>query len=294
MASRYARLVLRAPRYVLAWAGACVAAFVAVMAVAYYLPEARHIDRTALMDFGSVHNVIVVGAANAFSRICDPIEYTVLVGLVLFLVYRARGPRVTAASVFLLLGAVGSAEVLKPMLAYLRDPHPPGHHLVSAASFPSGHAAASMSLAAVVVIAAPRTHRMLAAVLGALFTLAVSFSILVLEWHYPSDVLGGYLLATSWCLVTLAALRTAAERWPDAHAIGAAARQAVALADWRVVLGTLLVGALFFAAVALTRITELTTYARDHTAFVVVVSAIAMSAAVLLAGVAALSSRRAE
>src|SRR5207245_721892 len=131
-----------------------------------YLPEARHVDRTALMDFGSVHNVILLGAVNAFARACDPIEYTLLVALLLFLVYRARGPRVTGAAVFLLFGAVTSAEVLKSVLAYLRDPNPPGHHLVSAASFPSGHATASMSLAAVVVLAVPREYRTLAAILG--------------------------------------------------------------------------------------------------------------------------------
>ena len=36
------------------------------------------------------------------------------------------------------------------------------------------------------------------AAVGAVFALAVGVALLVLAWHMPSDVVGGYLLATFW------------------------------------------------------------------------------------------------
>ena len=40
----------------------------------------------------------------------------------------------------------------------------------------------------------------------AAFAVAVSYSFLELGWHYPSDVLGGFLIATVWTLLGIAAL----------------------------------------------------------------------------------------
>ena len=40
--------------------------------------------------------------------------------------------------------------------------------------------------------------------LGALFAAAVGFSLLMLAWHLPSDVLGGYLVATLWAALAVA------------------------------------------------------------------------------------------
>jgi len=37
---------------------------------------------------------------------------------------------------------------------------------------------------------------------------------LILAWHMPSDVLGGYLVAALWTALAVAALRAADRRWP--------------------------------------------------------------------------------
>ncbi len=39
-------------------------------------------------------------------------------------------------------------------------------------------------------------------------------SLLIRAWHMPSDVLGGYLLATFWAALAVAGLRAAEHRWP--------------------------------------------------------------------------------
>ena len=64
------------------------------------------------------------------------------------------------------------------------------------ASWPSGHATAAMSFALCAVLAAPARLRPLVAAVGAAFAVAVCYSFLALAWHYPSDVLGGFLVAT--------------------------------------------------------------------------------------------------
>jgi membrane-associated phospholipid phosphatase len=286
----------RSPRYLLAWAGACVAAFVAVLALAYFLPAARHADKAAVADFGRLdrhwwlHDI-----STAFAVTCDWIQYTVIVVLLLWAVWRWRGPRIAAAAGLLLVGANVSSQVLKELLAYPRD-RPPvphvHHHFIADAAYPSGHGTAAMALAAAVLLAVPRANRPLAAVVGLVYTLGVSFSILVLQWHFVSDVIGGFLLATAWSLVALAAYRAAQLKWPARGGMRSAARQAVALADWRVSAGVVLIGVLLAVAVALTRISQIVTLAKTHTAFVVAVTAIAASAAALLAGVAAVSGRR--
>ena len=48
----------------------------------------------------------------------------------------------------------------------------------------------------------------------ALVALAVGGSTMALAWHFPSDVLGGYLLATAWTLLLVAGLRSAERRFP--------------------------------------------------------------------------------
>jgi len=48
--------------------------------------------------------------------------------------------------------------------------------------------------------------RQLVALLGAALAIAVSFAILIVHWHFPSDVLGGFLVAGAWTSLMLAAI----------------------------------------------------------------------------------------
>jgi hypothetical protein len=148
-----------------------------------------------------------------------------------------------------------------------------------------------MSVALVAILIAPRALRPLVAVAGGLFTLAVSMSLMVLNWHLPSDVVGGQLLATAWALVALAGLRAAQARWPERGSMRRAARESIPTPS-RAALGTMAAAALAGAgAVAALRADQLATYAQQHTIAVTAAVAIAASAAALLAAVAALAAR---
>lgn len=58
-------------------------------------------------------------------------------------------------------------------------------------SYPSGTVAVIASLAAAFFLVAPSVFRPVVAVLGALAVAAVGISVVVLRWHYPTDVVGG-------------------------------------------------------------------------------------------------------
>ena len=70
-----------------------------------------------------------------------------------------------------------------------------------------------MAIALVLVV--PRRHRWAAVILGAAYAIAISVTVIVLGWHYPSDVLAGTLVATGFGFLALAALRAGGYRAPD-------------------------------------------------------------------------------
>ena len=200
-----------------------------------------------------------------------------------------RGPRRAAAVALLLVGASVSSQVLKPLLAHQRDLSAwPAVNSPSSAAFPSGHATASMALAFAIVLVTPRAYRAVAAIVAGPFALAVSISILVLNWHYPSDVFGGQLVASFWCLIALAGLRWSEARWPERGSMRRAAREAI-LPPPR---GAVALAVLAVIAVIAIEGANITAFVRDHTTAVAMIAAIAASAAALLAGVTALATRR--
>ena len=58
-------------------------------------------------------------------------------------------------------------------------------------TYPSGTVAVVAALAAALFLVTPRLLRPASAAAGILVTLAVGWAVLVLRWHYPTDVIGG-------------------------------------------------------------------------------------------------------
>jgi len=106
--------------------------------------------------------------------------------------------------------------------------------------------------------------------------------------HYPSDVLGGFLVAAIWTLCAVAAL-VAAERWrPTARGAGSRISVAAALgAPGAVLFAAVVLGAILLA----THPHDIVDYARAHEAFVAGAAGIAALSLGLSTGVV-LSVRR--
>lgn len=67
--------------------------------------------------------------------------------------------------------------------------------------FPSGHAMASMTLVAALVILTWKTRwRWWVLGLGSVFVLAIGWTRLYLGVHYPSDVLAGWMVSIAWAI----------------------------------------------------------------------------------------------
>jgi hypothetical protein len=63
---------------------------------------------------------------------------------------------------------------------------------------------AAMALALCLVLVAPARLRPSAAVLGGLFAAVQGYGVLLLGWHYPSDVLAACTIATAWLALSVA------------------------------------------------------------------------------------------
>ncbi len=200
----------------------------------------------------------------------------VLVALPVIVALVRRRPRHAAAMGAIVVGANLTTQLLKPLLA---APRPIGVSglFIDAASWPSGHATAAMTLVLCAVLAAPGRRRPLVAALMAAFAIAVCYSFLALHWHYPSDVLGGFLVAATWALAGAAVLLWAEARWPVRRSVGAdAPREASSVGSvLRPVGAVLACAAAVVAIVALARPHAVLGYASAHSAFVIGAAAIA-------------------
>ena len=127
---------------------------------------------------------------------------------------------------------------------------------------------------------APARLRPLVGFLGAAFALAVGFAIVSLDWHFPSDVAGGYLVAAAWCFAAFGVMRSVGRR-PAPEEPYAWWPAAVAVLVPLVVVGWL----------ALERLPRLTGYAEGHTTFAVVAAATAGLVAVLVGAALAVPRR---
>ena len=173
---------------------------------AFHVGIFERADQSVLRGFAGLHRPRVNQVTSSIANLCDPDPYVYFAAVVVLIALLRGRPRVAAAVGLIMLGANVTTQLLKPLLAQTRAHFLLGHPTVSAASWPSGHATAAMSLALCSVIVAPARRRPYVATLGAAFAVAVCYSFLELEWHYPSDVFGGFLVAATWTLLGVAAL----------------------------------------------------------------------------------------
>jgi membrane-associated phospholipid phosphatase len=276
----------RRARIALIGAGGLSLLLLATWYAAFHIGFVERVDASIYNGFsGLVWRPHVRSAANLIANLCDPRPYIVLalVPLVVAIV-RQRGTLAVTIGV-ILLGANATTHVLKPLLA---SPRPSwlinNPSLFTGGSWPSGHATASMALALCVVLASPSRLRPYAAALGAGFAVAVCYSFLTLGWHYPSDVLGGFLVATIWTLLAVAGLDTyeARERRAPSRERSATLATTQALTPPAAALFTaLLIAGLVFLA----RPSAVLGYAADHRSFVAGAAMIGAMALALSTGV---------
>lgn len=288
----------RRPRELLFAALLCALAFLALLAVAYGSASARSLDARALHDFIDLGTPKVEGRIPWVGAFDTPFRVGCMVA-VLAGVALVRGRPRLAGAVILLVGLASvSSQVLKALLAYPRFGGLVNGAHIAPEAFPSGHATAAMSIALAAILVVPPRARPLTAVLGITLAVAVGLTLVNLGSHFPSDVIGGFLLATFWTFVVAAALAAASSRWPERTGRTKLTASLQRAADEATTVGTTVLGAVVLGVVALagaalvvTRFGDLAAFAEDHTSLVAVAGVIAVAAAAAI-GIVTVALRR--
>lgn len=268
----------------MAGAAGCAALLAATWFGAFHVAVFGRADQSAYMGFIDLQNHgVVQSLSNFLVSLCDPSPYLYVAPLVVVIALLRGRPWVALAAAAILLGANVTTQLLKELTAAPRpDSLFGGWEQLPPSSWPSGHTTAAMSLVLASILAVPARLRPAVAALGAAFAVGVGYSLLATGRHYPSDVLGGLLVAAAWALLAVAALLWVERRRP-----------ALSLASGRVSLRAALgpPGAVLAAAVvvvgivALSRPHDVLAYARAHEYLVALAGAIGALGLTLPTGV---------
>lgn len=185
---------------------ACLLALVPVAIAAYKIGPTSRLDTSLLLHLVRTNNGPVVMVAEMVRYIGELPVVIVLLGGIALLGRHWGRRREAVVAILMVIGAGITTQLLKLVFAYPRftDAYWTSPHELA---FPSGHATAAASLSIALLLVVPPVHRLTAAAIGVLATGGVGISVMVLGWHYPSDVLGGLLVASAWGLGALAYLR---------------------------------------------------------------------------------------
>jgi len=201
------------PAGAMSLAALCVVALALVWTLAALVPSSHLKDAVVLHDFTRLNTVRIDRYGKFVLHLLDPVLF-ILWGLALVAVALARSrPRVALAVAAIMGLAPLTSETLKPLLSHAHASFDGTY--VGPASWPSGHATAALALVLSAVLVSSPRMRLLVAPLGALFAGAVGCLLLILEWHMPSDVLGGFLVASLWTALAVTAIRASERRWPS-------------------------------------------------------------------------------
>lgn len=194
-------------------AAACALALVAVWLIATRIPAARARDALVLSDFIGLNTPSIEAVGNFLLNLLEPRLFIIWAAVIVCVALARSRPWLAAAVAAVMALAPLTAETLKPILAH---PHiSAGEVQINPASWPSGHSTAALALVLCAIMVTPARWRPVVAGAGLVYVAAVAFSLLVLAWHMPSDVLGGFLVAALWACLAVAALRVGERRRRD-------------------------------------------------------------------------------
>jgi len=181
---------------------------------AYTLDPVQSVDARILVHLAVALESRSYTAAEGVAQLGDPLPLIAMLAAVCAFALALGRRRQALAAVGVVAGANLTTQILKGLLAHPRFQPYVGYHQPWPDAFPSGHATAAASIAVALIIVAPRGVRPLAAAAGVVLTGLVGIAVIALEWHFPSDVLGGILVAAGWGFAAVAALRLSRPRDP--------------------------------------------------------------------------------
>ncbi len=182
-------------------------AFLAVYAISRGTGPGSRFDQTAVLyglddgNFARVHE-----ASDRFVRTVDRGALAVA-GVLVVAAAALRGRWRLGLLALVLVGSVNvTTQVLKVVLGGL-DVFGTDAGRIAPAAFPSGHSTVAMSIACALVLMAPASLRPVAALAGGAYAAAMGASLLAIGTHYPSDVVGAFVLTAAFAAAAAGAVR---------------------------------------------------------------------------------------
>jgi len=191
---------------------ACAAALGLLTALALGLEAGRHIDVRLFLRVTEDPRSEGGGLPDAIAALGNPLPILGMLAAACGIAFLRRRPGDALAAVLAVAGANLTTQLLKALLAHPRVKAAIGGNPFEPNTFPSGHTTAVASIAIAYAFVVPDALRKLALTLGAGVVLAVGCSVVVIGWHYPSDVLAGILVAAGWGFAVLALCRAVRPR----------------------------------------------------------------------------------
>jgi membrane-associated phospholipid phosphatase len=189
---------------------ACAAGLIVVAMLAYGSDSVQRLDAALvarlLVEHGSYADAFATGLT-FFGYLPALLAMT---ALACGIGWARRRPQGIAAALLAVSGANITTQVLKLALSHPRAREILGAEDVAWDGFPSGHVTAAASIVIAFAFVVPRRLLPTVVALGTCFVAAMGWAVLALNWHYPSDVLGGILVASSWGFAALALMQFAA------------------------------------------------------------------------------------
>jgi membrane-associated phospholipid phosphatase len=201
------RLIEGARRRALAGCLACAAGILLVAFLSFRAPAFERLDEDLLNAISTPSGSILHDLAFAVEQLLDPIGWAAAAtGAFLLASWRGRY-KLALFAVALVVGTGLLDLILKAVFEHHREQSIPVGEFEwfpVANAYPSGHAAGALAISLAYLFVVPSRWRRATAAAGLAFTLAISLGLLVLNYHYPGDILGGWLVALGWCFALLA------------------------------------------------------------------------------------------
>jgi undecaprenyl-diphosphatase len=162
-----------------------------------------------ILDLEMLHNYYVLEFFRLLTHLGAPLTFVVLslVGITVLWLMRRY-----IYAIYLLIVVLSSWTINDLLKIYFARPRPPGEALTIATgySFPSGHAMVSIAfygfLAYLAFTQGGKRGKLAAGELACLIFL-IGLSRVYLNVHYPSDVLGGWLLGLLILLISICSMK---------------------------------------------------------------------------------------
>lgn len=192
---------------------ACVAALALLWFATFQVDFTSWLDSNVLRGFIGLEDTRAKEPAEFAAHSVGPVPFAVMASVFIGIAAVQRRWRLALAVTAILGGANVMTQVLKRLTE-----GPRAYDVLSGGEllWPSGHTTGVTTLVLCMVLIAPARWRPTLAAAGAVYAVAAVYSIMLLGWHLPSDIVGGALVSTAWTFAALAVLWAVEARWPVA------------------------------------------------------------------------------